>query len=50
MCCSIRTQNVSTFAFLVDAGLGNLPYVHIIQVYINIRIAVAARLNKARRT
>ena len=28
MCCSIRTQNVFTFVFLVEAGLGNLPYVY----------------------
>ena len=26
---SIRTQNLSTFVFLVEAGLGNLPYIYI---------------------
>ena len=33
--CSIRTQQLYTFAILVDAGLGNLPHIYIyIYIYI----------------
>ena len=38
--CSIRTHILSTFAFLVDAGLGNLPYITCIYIYIYIYICI----------
>ena len=40
-CFSSRTQHLSTFAFLVEAGLGNLPYLYLsLSLYAHIYIYI----------